>query len=155
MAQKDAFQLLKADHDEVKKMFKEFEQAGDQAYKTKQRIAEQIFEELSVHETIEEEIFYPAVRENASKEGVEIVLEGYEEHHVADMIIEELKAMDVEEENYDAKFKVLQENIEHHIQEEEESMFPEARKALGDSAVGIGEQMQMRKEELLQQAGAR
>ena len=155
MAQMDAFKLLKQDHDKVKKMFKDYEELGDRAFKQKQDLANEVFSELSVHEQIEEEIFYPAVRENASKEGVEIVLEGYEEHHVADLIIEELKAMTSEEENFDAKFKVLQENIEHHIQEEEDEMFPEARKALGESAVEIGEQMQMRKEELIQQVGAR
>jgi iron-sulfur cluster repair protein YtfE (RIC family) len=151
----DAFKLLKRDHDEVKKMFKNYEDAGDSAYKTKHQIAEQIFQELDVHETIEEEIFYPAVRENASKEGVEIVLESYEEHHVADLLIEELQSMDIEDERYDAKFKVLQENIEHHIQEEEAEMFPEAKKALGDTAEDIGERMEARKNELLQRAGAR
>jgi iron-sulfur cluster repair protein YtfE (RIC family) len=154
MPQKDAFQLLKADHDEVKAMFKKYEGLGDRAYKQKQELAEKIFQELTVHETIEEEIFYPAVKDNASKEGVEIVLEGYEEHHVADQIIEELKALNSEDETFDPKMKVLQENIEHHIQEEEEQMFPEARKALGETAVDIGEQMEMRKEELLQQVGA-
>jgi iron-sulfur cluster repair protein YtfE (RIC family) len=151
----DAFKLLKRDHDKVKKMFKDFEEMGDRAYKQKQDLANEVFNELAVHEQIEEEIFYPAIRENASKEGIEIVLEGYEEHHVADMIIEELKAMTSEEENFDAKFKVLQENIEHHIEEEETSMFPEARKALGDSAVEIGQRMEARKQELMNQVGVR
>jgi iron-sulfur cluster repair protein YtfE (RIC family) len=152
MAKIDAFALLKQDHDKVKALFKEYEDKGDRAYKGKLEIAETIFQELAVHETIEEEIFYPAIRENASKEGVEIVLEGYEEHHVADVIIEELKALDIEDETYDAKFKVLRENIEHHIEEEETEMFPEARKALGDRAAEIGERMQTRKEQLVQAA---
>jgi hemerythrin-like domain-containing protein len=148
MPQKDAFTLLKEDHDEVKKMFRQFEESGERAFKQKQDLADTIFSELAVHEQIEEEIFYPAVKENASKEGQEIVLEGYEEHHVADMIIEELKAMSTEDENFDAKMKVLRENIEHHIEEEETSMFPEAKKALGEEATAIGEQMEARKEEL-------
>src|SRR4051812_9887665 len=122
----DAFTLLKADHDKVKKMFKEYEGKGDRAHKGKLELAQTIFHELGIHEQIEEEIFYPAIREHASKEGVEIVLEGYEEHHVADVLIEELKALDIEDEHYDAKMTVLKENIEHHIEEEEGDMFKEA-----------------------------
>ncbi len=150
----DAFALLKQDHNKVKKMFREYEEKGDRAFKQKQELAEKIFAELAVHETIEEEIFYPAVRENASKEGQEIVLEGYEEHHVADLIMEELKGMSTDEEDYDAKMKVLQENIEHHIEEEETAMFPEARKALGDDVAAVGEAMIARKEELMKELAA-
>jgi iron-sulfur cluster repair protein YtfE (RIC family) len=144
----DAFTLLKKDHEAVKKMFKEYEGLGDRAHKTKAELSTRIFDELAVHETIEEEIFYPAVRENATKNGVELLLEAYEEHHVADVIIAELKAISPENEEYDAKMKVLQENIEHHIDEEEDELFPEARKALGDVAEDIGEQMAQRKQEL-------
>lgn len=108
-----------------------------------------MFEELAIHEQIEEEIFYPAVREGASKEGVEIVLEGYEEHHVMDVLQEELKAASVEDENYDAKFKVLTENVEHHIEEEEGEMFAEARKALVNTADEVGERMLKLKEKLM------
>jgi iron-sulfur cluster repair protein YtfE (RIC family) len=144
----DPFKLLKKDHDKVKGLFRDFEAAGDRAYKTKGDVANTLFEELAVHEQIEEEIFYPAVREGASKEGVEIVLEGYEEHHVVDVLIEELKTLTPEDETFDAKFKVLTENVEHHIQEEEEEMFPEARKALGESAEEVGERMRQLKEEL-------
>jgi iron-sulfur cluster repair protein YtfE (RIC family) len=145
----DPFKLLKKDHDAFKAHFREYEKAGDRAYRTKEDIANTVFEELSAHERIEEEVFYPAVREGASKAGQEIVLEGYEEHHVADLLIEELKAMGVEEENYDAKFKVLVENVEHHMQEEEEEMFPEARKALADNAEEVGRRMKELKEALL------
>jgi len=148
MARMDAFQLLKKDHDAVKKMFKEYEGLGERANKAKLQLATQIFDELTVHETIEEEIFYPAIRQNAGKNGVELVLEAYEEHHVADGIIEELRAITPDNEEYDAKMKVLQENIEHHIGEEEDELFPEAKKALGDEAVSIGERMAARKSEL-------
>ncbi len=154
MAQRDAFTLLKSDHDMFRKMFKEYEGLGDRAFKSKLDLATTIFAELAAHELIEEEIFYPAIRRNATKEGIEIVLEGYEEHHVADLIVEELKVLDVEDETYDAKFKVLTENVEHHIDEEEEELFPEARKALGDRAAEIGEQMAARKEELMAQGAA-
>jgi len=144
----DPFKLLKEDHKRVKGLFREFEGAGDEAYKTKERIAQTVFEELAVHEQIEEEIFYPAIKAKASEEGAEIVLEGYEEHHVMDVLIGVLKEMSVEEENYDAKFKVLTENIEYHIEEEVGEMFQEARKALGESAGEVGERMAELKEEL-------
>jgi iron-sulfur cluster repair protein YtfE (RIC family) len=145
----DAFDFIKQDHEKFRKMFKEFEEAGDRAYKTKQDIATRLFDELAAHETMEEEIFYPAIKESASSQGKELVLEGFEEHHVADEIIAELKELDPEAENYDAKFKVLQENVEHHLDEEESDLFPEAREALGDRADEIGEQLQARKKELM------
>jgi len=151
----DAITLLKDDHKKVKEMFREFEAAGDRAYKTKQRIAEQVFMELEVHSKIEEEIFYPAVREKAGKEGKELVAEGFEEHHVVDVLIGELKALDPEAEEYDAKFKVLTENVEHHIEEEEQEMMPEAKEALGDALAELGERMLRRKEELMAQLGSR
>lgn len=151
----DAFKLLKQDHDRFKKMFKEYAALGDRALKSKQQLADEIFDILAVHETIEEEILYPAIRENAGKNGVEMVLEGYEEHHVADLLIEELKALTPEDEQYDAKMKVLRENVEHHVDEEEEELFPEARKALGDMVDDIGEQMQARKEALMGEPAAR
>jgi iron-sulfur cluster repair protein YtfE (RIC family) len=150
----NAFTLIKGDHDRFRKLFKEYEEAGDRAFKTKLGIAETLFAELNAHEIMEEEIFYPALQERASKKGVELVLEGYEEHHVADLIVEELKVLDVEDETYDAKFKVLQENIEHHMEEEEENMFPEAKKVLIDEAEELGEAMDTRKAEVLKQTAA-
>src|SRR5581483_8243711 len=100
----DAIELLKADHKKVKGLFREFEQAGERAHKTKQRIAEQVFQELEVHSRIEEEIFYPAVKERRVAEGDELVAESIEEHHVVDVLIKELKALDPEHEQYEAKF---------------------------------------------------
>lgn len=150
----NALTLIKGDHDRFRKLFKEYEEAGDRAFKTKLGITETLFAELNAHEIMEEEIFYPALKERASKKGVELVLEGYEEHHVADLIVEELKVLDVEDETYDAKFKVLQENIEHHMEEEEENMFPEAKKVLADEAEELGEAMDARKAEVLKQTAA-
>ena len=151
----DAIKLLKDDHTKVKDLFREYEAAGERAHKTKQRIAEQVFLELEVHTKIEEEIFYPAVRDKTGKEGKELVAEGFEEHHVVDLLIEELKGLDSEDEAYDAKFKVLTENVEHHIEEEEGEMLPEAREALGDDMAELGERMLRRKEELMAQLGSR
>ncbi|MEX0681920.1 MAG: hemerythrin domain-containing protein [Dehalococcoidia bacterium] len=150
----DAFTLIKKDHDRFRKMFKDYEEAGERAYKTKLGIATTFFDELNAHEVMEEEIFYPALKERMSKDGVELVMEGYEEHHVADLIVAELKALDVEDETYDPKFKVLQENVEHHMEEEEKNMFPEAKKVLREDAEEIGEAMQARKEDELQKVGA-
>ncbi len=149
MPKMDAFTVIKEDHARFRKMFKEYDGEGDRAFKTKQKIAERLFAELAIHEEMEERIFYPAVREHASKKGIDMVLEGYEEHHVADLIVSELKATEIEDETYDAKFKVLRENVEHHLDEEEEELFPAARNALGDTAVEIGEQMQAFKDKRL------
>ncbi|MEO8457232.1 MAG: hemerythrin domain-containing protein [Chloroflexota bacterium] len=145
----DAFTLIEQDHERFRKLFKDYEAKGDRAYKGKLEIAQTIYKELAIHETMEEEIFYPAIREHADKEGVDLVLEGFQEHHVADLIVDELRELDIEDETYDAKFKVLQENTEHHLDEEEEELFPKAKKALGDRAVEIGEQMAALKEKLL------
>lgn len=150
----DPIKLLKDDHKKVKKLFREYESAGDRAYQTKQRIAEQVFTELAVHTAIEEEIFYPAAKAKADKEGKELVAEGFEEHHVVKVLIDELKALSPEDEQYDAKFKVLTENVEHHIEEEEGEMLPDAEKTLKDELEPLGDQMQRRKEELIARMGA-
>ena len=151
----DAIELLKDDHRKVKKRFREFEAAGDRAYQTKRRIAEQVFAELEVHSRLEEEIFYPAVAATANKDGKELVAEGIEEHHVVDVLINELKALEPEDEQFDAKFKVLTENVEHHIEEEEGEMLPDAEKKLGREVEQLGERMQQRREELLVRLGSR
>src|SRR3954454_19027813 len=106
----DAVKLLKDDHKKVKSLFREYEKAGERAHQKKQRIAEQAFTELEIHSKLEEEIFYPAVQAKGNKELKEVVNEGLEEHHVVDVLIEELKAMDPSDERYDAKFTVLVEN---------------------------------------------
>ena len=120
MAKQDAFTLIKEDHDRFREMFSDYDDLPDDDYRAKLDLALRLYEALAAHETMEEEIFYPAIREHASKHGVEMVLEGYEEHHVADEVIAELKELDIEDETYDAKFKVLRENVEHHLDEEED-----------------------------------
>jgi hemerythrin-like domain-containing protein len=151
----DAIKLLKDDHKKVKELFREYEELGDRAHVSKRRIAEQVFQELEVHTAIEEEIFYPAVRERADKDGKELVAEGYEEHHVVDVLIQELKGLQPEDEAFDAKFKVLTENVEHHIEEEEGEMLPDAKETLGDQLDELGDRMIRRKEELMAQMCAR
>ena len=148
----DAVKLLKDDHKKVKDLFRQFEKARSDD--RKKAIAEEAMHELEVHAEIEEEIFYPAAKAKADKEGQELVAEAVEEHHVVKMLIGELKAMPEVNEQYEAKFTVLIENVEHHIEEEEQEMLPDAKKTLGKDIDVLGDQMKARKEELMA-AGAR
>ena len=147
----DAVKLLKDDHKKVKDLFRQFEKA--RGADRKKSIAEEVIHELTVHAAIEEEIFYPAAKAKADKEGKELVAEAVEEHHVVKMLIGELKAMPEVNEQFEAKFTVLIENVEHHIEEEEKEMLPDAKKTLGDEIETLGTQMERRKSQLM--AGAR
>ena len=121
----DAISLLKDDHDKVKKMLADGEETTERAEVGRTELFAKLKEEMLIHERIEEEIFYPALKEHPKAK--EIVLEGFEEHHVVDEIMGELEATDVTDETWSAKFKVMKENIEHHIEEEEGEMFKQAR----------------------------
>jgi hemerythrin-like domain-containing protein len=126
----DAITLLKADHKEIRKTFADFEKAGDDAEKTKQRLVDKMIELLTVHTYIENEVMYPRVRA-LLPDLEDDILESYEEHHVADVLVMELSAMSASDERFTAKATVLIENVTHHIEEEEEDWFPEVRKGLG------------------------
>ena len=147
----DAIELLEKDHRTVEKAFKSFENAGTNAEKKK--IAEQIMNDLKVHTTIEEEIFYPVARRKTDAEGKEMVAEAFEEHHVVKMLIQEIEQIGSVNEQYVAKMTVLQESVEHHVEEEENELFPEAKKNLKDRLEELGTKMAERKEALI--AGAR
>ncbi|SFF90211.1 Hemerythrin HHE cation binding domain-containing protein [Actinacidiphila alni] len=143
----DAIVLLKEDHKTVEKLFKKFEAAGDNAVKTKKKIAGQVIEELTVHAFIEEEIFYPAARE-AAPDTKDHVLESVEEHHVVVWMLSELAGLDASDERFDAKMTVLIENVRHHVEEEEKEWFPEVRKAMGRNRLkDLGERMEAAKTE--------
>jgi hemerythrin superfamily protein len=142
----DAIALLIADHREVKAMFQQFEELSDRARATKKKLTDQICGALELHTRIEEEIFYPAVRE-AGRDLEDIVDESLVEHASAKELIAQLQEMDPEDELYDAKVKVLGEQIDHHVGEEEEEMFPKVRK-LGIDLAALGEEMAARKDEL-------
>ena len=146
----DAVALLTAEHREVSEMFKQFESMGDRAKSKKQKLVEEICTALTLHAAIEEEIFYPAVRE-AAKDADDMLDEALVEHASAKDLIAQLQDMDPEDELYDAKVKVLSEQIEHHVGEEEKEMFPKAKKA-GLDLVALAEEMSTRKEELLASA---
>ena len=126
----DAIVLLKDDHKQILRTFKDFEDAGDDAFVTKGRLVDRIIELLTVHTYIENEVMYPRVRELVP-DLEDDVLESYEEHHVADVLVVELSMMKPDDERFDAKTTVLIENVEHHMEEEEEEWFPQVREGLG------------------------
>jgi hemerythrin-like domain-containing protein len=138
----DAIVLLKNDHKEILKTFKEFEKAGENATKKKGQLVDKMIELLNVHTYIENEVMYPRVRE-LLPELEDDVLESYEEHHVADVLVIELAAMKPDAERFDAKTTVLIENVRHHIEEEEQEWFPKVRQGLGRKTLQeLGAQMQ-------------
>ena len=143
--QMDAIALLKQDHRTVEELFAAFEKAGGDG--RKQKLASQICLELSVHAQIEEEIFYPACE---GKVEDDLLKEAYVEHDGAKLLIAEIMAGEPSDEFYDSKVKVLQEQIEHHVEEEEkrmDGMFSQARKA-GLDMDALGEQLAARKHQL-------
>jgi len=142
----DAIALLKQDHRTVEDLFAQFEKASGDG--RKQKLAEQICLELSVHATIEEEIFYPACE---GKVDEDLLKESYVEHDAAKVLIAQIAdGSEKSDEFFDSKVKVLQEEIEHHVEEEEkrmEGLFAQARKA-GLDMDALGEQLAARKQEL-------
>ncbi len=138
---KDAIVLLKEDHKAMRKLFRQFEKAGDGAKQTRNRVAKQILEELTVHTYLENECMYPEVR-SLLPEVEDDVLESYEEHHVADLLCFELVAMNADDERFVPKMTVLIENVEHHMDEEEGEWFPKVRAGIGRKKLGeIGDRM--------------
>jgi hemerythrin superfamily protein len=130
----DAITLLKADHKTVSALFKKFDKLGDRAEKTKRELVDKIIEELSIHAAIEEQLFYPAARECAP-DTEDHILESLEEHHIVKWVLSELEDLDPGDERFDAKVTVLKENVEHHVEEEEQDWFPKVREAMGRKAL--------------------
>lgn len=145
----DAIDLLIGDHNRVKGLFTKLESA-DESGDTEEmaRTAMKILDDLEVHATIEEELFYPSVH-GASEEVAEIVDEGVEEHHVVKILMDEVRGLDPASDEWKAKMKVIMENVEHHVEEEENEMFPGVRKSTEASArEELGSRMEARKAEL-------
>lgn len=145
----DAIALLKEDHRTVEQLFEQYEKASGDG--RKEKLAKKICVELTVHAMIEEEIFYPACDGKIEED---LLDEAYVEHDAAKLLIQQIQAGGPDDDFYDAKVKVLQEEIEHHIEEEEkrmEGMFAQARKA-GVDMDSLGQQLATRKAELMQQA---
>ena len=143
----DPIALLEADHRRFEKLLDDGEQTTERAGKGRREILDTLISELNVHEAIEEQVLYPALKPHA--EARKIVLEGFEEHHTADVVLKELKSVATDSEKWAAKFKVLKENITHHIQEEERMMFPAARGVLNrEELLALGARMRALKSEL-------
>jgi hypothetical protein len=141
----DAIALLKQDHEEVKKIMEKLDKTTERGVKTREELFTKLKSEMTIHETIEEEIFYPALKEHPKAK--ELVLEGYEEHHVVDLIMGEISQTPYEDETWGAKFSVMKENVEHHIEEEEGEMFKQARQVFSKSELEeLGTRMEQRKE---------
>lgn len=153
LAEEDAFELLKTDHQKVKGLFKQFKQLKEDegSGADKAELVKEVCEELKIHAQIEEELFYPAVREAISsdegREGEDLMDEALVEHAGAKDLIAQLEGMDPDDELYDAKVTVLSEQIDHHVKEEEEEMFPKAKRAKLDKQ-SLGAEMAARKLEL-------
>lgn len=141
-----ATELLKQQHREVAALFKSALKSDDPD--EQMDLAEEIIDKLTLHAALEEEIFYPAVREAiGTRRGEQDVLEAYEEHHVMKLLMEELPNADPAAENFDAKLTVLKEIVQHHVEEEEEEMFPAAEKKLGKARLEeLAEAMEERAE---------
>jgi hemerythrin superfamily protein len=149
----DAIELLKQDHREVEGLFKEFEQLEDD-----QDAAEQVIEtacaELKLHDRIETEIFYPAVREAAEKEEIEDLLDEAEvEHDTLRELIRKLESMDPTDDKRQAHFTVLMEYVKHHVKEEEKEMFPQVKKLKELDLQALGAEMKERKTALMAEMG--
>ena len=144
----DAIDLLKQDHDKAEKAFKQFEKMDRQESEACRQLVQTVCEDLKVHTTVEEEIFYPAVREAVADE--DLMNEAAVEHETARMLIEQLDNMGPDDPNYYATFTVLGEYVRHHIKEEQGEMFPAAKRAKVD-LVALGERIRARKEELAQE----
>ena len=143
----DPIALLEADHRRFEKLLEEGEQTTERAVKGRREILDTLISELNVHEAIEEQVLYPALKPHA--EARHVVLEGFEEHHVADIVLNELKHVATDNEKWAAKFKVLKESITHHIKEEERMMFPAARGVLArEELLALGARMRALKAEL-------
>jgi hypothetical protein len=143
----DPIVLLETDHRRFEEVLRQGEETTERAVKRRTELLHTLTATLNVHELIEEKVLYPALEPH--EQAREIVLEGYEEHHVADLVLRELHALARDDEKWGAKFKVLKENIEHHIQEEERQMFRVARAVLSrDELRDLGVRMKALKTEL-------
>ncbi len=142
----NALELLKTDHQKVSNLFKKLEETTERAVKTRQELFDTLRQELEIHSRIEEQIFYPAIKE--AEETHEITLEAIEEHNVVKQLLKELDGLSVDDEKWTAKLTVLKENVEHHVEEEEGEMFKGARKVLSrEQLEELGSRLEAAKKE--------
>lgn len=150
----NAIELLKQDHEKVKKLLEEISNTTDRAFKKRAELLEKIALELKAHTTIEEEIFYPAFREAGKREQLQMYHEAKEEHRAVDsLVLPDLLATDPGTVEFAGRVKVLRELLEHHIEEEEEEMFKQARELLSEEELtALGEAMKEKKMEVMKAA---
>jgi len=142
----DAFELLKKDHEKVSGIFEKLDSTTERGVKTREELFTQLKLELDVHTQIEEQIFYPAIKE--AQETHDITLEAYEEHAVVKQLLAELEQLPKDDETWGAKLTVLKENVEHHVEEEEDEMFPAAKQVLSSEQIAaLGQRMEVAKKE--------
>jgi hemerythrin superfamily protein len=147
--EQDAIALLKTDHATVKKLFEQEEKLKKRDSEKQASTFSQIKDALEVHATIEEEIFYPVVKKARSEHVKDEVREAYEEHKQIKTLLAEIASITPGDETYDMKMKVLKKDVEHHVEEEEGEMFPDAKKFLGESRLlELGTELQARKQQL-------
>src|SRR5499426_3486895 len=138
----NATDVLKRQHREVEALFKKIEKTDEGS--ERRALLDQISQKLETHTMIEEEIFYPAIRELDTKKAEEMVDEAYEEHHVVKLVLDELPEVDVDDDRFEAKMTVLSELIEHHVDEEEKEMFKSAEKLGSERLKALGAEMEAR-----------
>jgi iron-sulfur cluster repair protein YtfE (RIC family) len=142
----DAFELLKSDHEKVAGILDKIEGTTERALKTREELFTQLKTELDIHAAIEEKIFYPVLEK--AEESRDITLEAFEEHRLVKQLLAELESGSKDDETWTAKFTVLKENIEHHVEEEEGEMFKQARKVLSKAEIEeLGTRMEKAKGE--------
>lgn len=136
-------EIIKRDHRNIEALFEECESLDDRAFETKRQVVEKITQELKLHTQMEERIFYPRAKEAFIEEDDKMVEEAFAEHDVAKRLLEELSVTHPEDPQFDAKVKVLNENIAHHVMEEEEELLPKAEQVIKEGILNqIGEEMQ-------------
>lgn len=152
----NAIELLKNDHETVKDILNQLSETTERAIKKRTELLAKLEMELTIHTTIEEDILYPAYRKAGGKEQEKMYYEAKEEHRAVDsLVLPDLKATEPGSVEFSARVKVCKELLEHHIQEEEEEMFPQAKELLGDAKLEeLGQQMQQMKQSMKKQLSA-
>jgi hypothetical protein len=137
----NAFEVLNADHEKVAGIMEKIDQSTERASKTREELFTQLKNELDLHAQIEEQIFYPALEDK--EETRDMTLEAYEEHDLVKQLLSELESEPKDDEKWTAKFTVLKENVEHHVEEEEGELFKKARSVLSkDEIEELGNRLQ-------------
>jgi iron-sulfur cluster repair protein YtfE (RIC family) len=143
----DAIEMLKADHRRVRALFQRYNETDDQAMR--QGIVAELFVELELHTQLEETVFYPAFADETNQQGQDLVAASLEDHEEIDVLVEELRGLEADQEAFAAKFQELRTKVEQHVQEEESQMFPQAEQALQEQLEELRDEMQEIKEHLL------